>query len=95
MDTRLLPAQQARQGRDHAPGAPVGPLEHRVSRLKHRGEKDFICPPSQAEGAMGVISSQDKEFLVLDAEHTGLMASPVCKNEFWPHVRDWLEPRSR
>jgi polyhydroxyalkanoate synthase subunit PhaC len=63
--------------------------------LNIAGEKDFICPLPQAEGAMDLIGSQDKEFLALDAGHIGLMTSPVAKNELWPRVRDWLEPRSR
>ncbi len=63
--------------------------------LNIAGKKDFICPPSQAEGGMDLIGSRDKEFLALDAGHIGLMTSPVAKNELWPRVRDWLEPRSR
>ena len=63
--------------------------------LNIAGKKDFICTPSQADGAMDLISSRDKEFLALDAGHVGLMTSPVAKNELWPRIRDWLEPRSR
>ena len=37
---------------------------------------------------MDVICSQDKEFLVLDAGHVGLTASPVAKNELWPRIHD-------
>ena len=44
---------------------------------------------------MDVLGSQDKEFLVLDAGRIGLMTSPVAKNELWPRIHDWLEPRSR
>ena len=58
------------------------------------GSKDFICPVSQAEPTMNLVSSQEKEFVVLDAGHVGLMAGPVAKDELWPRVRDWLEPRS-
>ncbi|MDP8952944.1 MAG: alpha/beta fold hydrolase [Actinomycetota bacterium] len=63
--------------------------------LNIAGKKDFICPLPQAEGAMDLLSSQDKEFLAMDAGHIGLMASSVARNELWPRVRDWLEPRSR
>ncbi len=62
--------------------------------LNIAGKKDFICPLSQAETTMDVISSQDKEFLTLDAGHIGLMTGPIAKNEIWPRVRDWLESRS-
>ncbi len=41
---------------------------------------------------MNSVGSEDKEFLVLDAGHVGLMAGPVSRKE--PRVRDWLGPRS-
>jgi polyhydroxyalkanoate synthase len=57
------------------------------SVLNVAGEKDYICPLPQAEPTTGLIGSQDKEFLVLDAGHIGLMCGPVAINEFWPRVR--------
>jgi polyhydroxyalkanoate synthase subunit PhaC len=63
--------------------------------LNIAGSKDFICPLSQAEPTMDLVGSRDKEFVVLDAGHVGLMAGPVAKEELWPRVRDWLEPRSQ
>jgi polyhydroxyalkanoate synthase subunit PhaC len=68
--------------------------EIRCPVLNIAGRKDYICPVSQAEATMDLVGSEDKEFLVLDAGHVGLMCSPVAKNELWPRVRDWLEPRS-
>jgi polyhydroxyalkanoate synthase len=59
------------------------------------GSKDFICPVAQAEATMDLVRSQDKEFVVLDAGHVGLMAGPMAKEELWPRVRDWLKPRSK
>ncbi|QIN83611.1 alpha/beta fold hydrolase [Rubrobacter tropicus] len=55
------------------------------------GARDYICPVSQAEAVMRLTGSRDKEFLVLDAGHVGLMAGPVAKEVLWPRVRDWLE----
>ena len=63
--------------------------------LNVAGSKDFICPVAQAEATMNLVGSQDKEFVVLDAGHVGLMAAPVAKEELWPRVKDWLEPRSK
>ena len=63
--------------------------------LNIAGSKDFICPVAQAEPTMNLVGSRDKEFLVLDAGHVGLMVGPVAKEELWPRVRDWLEPRSK
>jgi polyhydroxyalkanoate synthase len=65
-----------------------------VPLLNIAGEKDYICPLSQAKPTMDLVGSEDREMLVLDAGHVGLMASPVAKNELWPRIRDWLEPRS-
>ena len=62
--------------------------------LNVAGEKDYICPPSQAKPTMDLVRSQDKEMLVLDAGHVGLMVGPVTKKELWPRIGDWLEPRS-
>jgi len=62
--------------------------------LNIAGSKDFICPVAQAEATMDLVVSRDKEFVVLDAGHVGLMAAPVAKEELWPRVKDWLKPRS-
>jgi polyhydroxyalkanoate synthase len=62
-------------------------------------KKDFIYRLLQTEGAMDLmmdlISSRDKEFLAVDVGYIGLVTSPVAKNELWPRVRGWLEPRLR
>jgi polyhydroxyalkanoate synthase len=63
--------------------------------LNIAGSKDFICPLAQAEATMELVGSQDKEFLVLDAGHVGLMAAPVAKDDLWPQVKNWLDPRSK
>jgi polyhydroxyalkanoate synthase len=63
--------------------------------LNIAGSKDFICPVAQAETTMNLVGSQDKEFVVFDAGHIGLMAGPVAKEQLWPRVRDWLKPRSK
>ncbi len=94
MDPGILSAKQAPQGGDGTSRAKGRPLEHRVPLLDIAGSKDFICPVTQAEPTMNLVSSQEKEFVVLDAGHVGLMAGPVAKDELWPRVRDWLEPRS-
>lgn len=58
------------------------------------GAQDTIAPLSQTKPAMRLVGSHDKELLVLDAGHIGLMASPVAKSAFWPQIRNWLAPRS-
>lgn len=63
--------------------------------LNIAGAKDHICTLPQAEATMGLISSQDKEFLVLDAGHVGLLTGGNAKMQLWPKLRDWLERHSK
>ncbi len=43
---------------------------------------------------MDLVSSEDKEFLVLDAGHVGLLTGRSAKKDLWPKVGSWLEERS-
>jgi polyhydroxyalkanoate synthase len=67
----------------------------RASLLNIAGAKDIICPLSQTEATMDLVGSEDKEHLILDAGHVGLLASPAAKETFWPRIETWLEARSR
>ena len=62
--------------------------------LSIAGKKDHICTLPQAEAVMGLISSKDKEFFVLDAGHVGLLTGRGAKKSLWPKVSGWLETRS-
>ncbi len=62
--------------------------------LSIAGKEDLICPLPQAEGAMDLVASEDKEFLALDAGHVGLMAGPIAKRKLWPDLTYWLARRS-
>jgi polyhydroxyalkanoate synthase len=62
--------------------------------LSIAGKEDLICTLPQAEGAMDLVGSEEKEFLVLDAGHVGLMAGPIAKRELWPDLTYWLARRS-
>ena len=66
----------------------------RVPLLSVAGEEDVICPLPQAQAAMNLVGSRDKEFLALAAGHAGLMASPAAKGKLWPSLVDWLAQRS-
>ncbi len=65
-----------------------------VPLLSVAGRKDHICLLPQAEALMDLISSEDKEFFVLDAGHVGLMTGRGAKKGLWPKVSDWLGTRS-
>jgi polyhydroxyalkanoate synthase len=59
------------------------------------GKKDHICTLPQAEATMRLISSQDKEFYVIDAGHVGLLTGSDARKKLWPKIQSWLEPRSQ
>jgi polyhydroxyalkanoate synthase len=58
------------------------------------GQQDHICTLPQAEAAMRLLGSQDKEFFTLDAGHVGLLTSPNARKKLWPRLWNWLESRS-
>ncbi len=58
------------------------------------GSQDHICTLPQAEAAMRLVGSQDKEFFALNAGHVGLLIGSGARASMWPRLRDWLEPRS-
>jgi poly[(R)-3-hydroxyalkanoate] polymerase subunit PhaC len=62
--------------------------------LNIAGEKDHICTLPQAEATMDLVSSEDKEFFVLDAGHVGLMTGRGAKKGLWPKASSWLAERS-
>lgn len=62
--------------------------------LSIAGTKDHICTLPQAEAAMRLVGSTDKEFLVLEAGHVGLLTGSGAKGTLWPKVRSWLAAHS-
>ena len=55
-----------------------------VSLLNIAGAKDIICPLSQTEATMDLVRDEDKEHLILDAGHLGLIASPEARKTSGP-----------
>jgi polyhydroxyalkanoate synthase len=62
--------------------------------LNIAAEQDHICPLPQAEPTTDLVSSEDKEFLVLAAGHVGLLTGRSAKKDLWPKLGSWLEERS-
>jgi polyhydroxyalkanoate synthase subunit PhaC len=60
----------------------------KCSVLNLAGEKDHLVFCSQTETTMDLIGSEDKEFVVLDAGHVGLVMGRGAKDDLWPQVRD-------
>ncbi len=65
------------------------------SLLNIAARKDHIVPFCQSETVMDLVSSRDKEFVVLDAGHVGLLTGSGAKKNLWPRLQAWLESRSR
>jgi polyhydroxyalkanoate synthase len=65
------------------------------SVLNIAGKRDHICTLPQAEATMRLISSQDKEFFVLDAGHVGLLVDADVQKKLFPKIYTWLEARSQ
>ncbi len=65
-----------------------------ASLLNIARAKDVICPLSQTEATMDLVGSEEKEHLIFDAGHVGLLASPAARQTYWPRMENWLEARS-
>ncbi len=57
-------------------------------------KQDHICTLPQAEAALRLTGSQDKEFFTLNAGHIGLLIGSGARASMWPRLRNWLETRS-
>jgi polyhydroxyalkanoate synthase len=57
-------------------------------------EGDHITPPCQSAGIMAKVSSKDKELFRTPGGHIGIMAGSGADKRTWPHINDWLAPRS-
>ena len=70
-----------------------------VSRIKANlltviAEGDHITPPCQSEAILEKVSSEDKEVFRVPGGHIGIMAGSGAHRTTWPHIEQWLRPRS-
>lgn len=56
--------------------------------------KDDIVTLKCAEGAMKIVGSKDKTFMVKKGGHVGILTGSMAKNEVWPDIFSWLSERS-
>jgi len=57
-------------------------------------DQDHISLPSQSKVIMDLVSSTDKEQIILHAGHVGLVVGRSASKGLWPALERWLEPRS-
>jgi polyhydroxyalkanoate synthase len=62
--------------------------------LNIAAKQDHICPLPQTESTADLVSSEDTEFVVLDAGHVGLLTGRSARKDLWPKISSWLETRS-
>ena len=65
------------------------------SLLSIAGTQDIICRVPQAEAIMHLVSSQDKEFCVLEGGHIGMLAGAEARQGLWLKAHRWLDARSQ
>ena len=57
--------------------------------------RDHIVPPETARPALGLVGSEDKQELLLDAGHIGLAVGRKAHKTTIPQISDFLRKRSR
>ncbi len=56
---------------------------------------DHIAPASGTKPLLELVSSEDITCIDRPGGHIGLMAGSKARNEIWPDIVEWLEPRSQ
>jgi polyhydroxyalkanoate synthase len=75
-------------------GQPVDLSHLRANLLTVIAEGDHITPPCQSETLLPLVASQDKECYRVPGGHIGIMAGSGASKRTWPHIDQWLGPRS-
>ncbi len=76
-------------------GLPIDLAKIRCPVLSVGGVKDAVAPPTQTQAITELVGSQERQRIVLDAGHLGLLVGPFAQRVTWPAVQAWLEPYSR
>jgi len=66
----------------------------RANLLTVIAKDDHITPPCQSESLPALVSSADKEVFRVPGGHIGIMAGSGANRRTWPHIDQWLGPRS-
>jgi polyhydroxyalkanoate synthase len=66
----------------------------RANLLTVIADGDHITPPCQSETLPDRVSSVDKETFRVPGSHIGIMAGSAAHKRTWPHIDNWLAPRS-
>lgn len=55
---------------------------------------DEIAPPSSVAALFDKVAGRDRRYLELPGGHIGLVAGRSARDNLWPRIKGWLEPRS-
>jgi polyhydroxyalkanoate synthase len=75
-------------------GQPVDFSNIKMSYLNVLADRDQIVLMSQSDMALGLVSSQDKEQIVVPGGHIGLAVGRTAVKGLWPALDKWLSARS-
>jgi polyhydroxyalkanoate synthase len=67
----------------------------RANLLNVIADGDHITPPCQSESVLAKVGSPDKEVFHVHGGHIGIMAGNGAHKRTWPHIDQWLAPRSK
>ncbi|MDA1077015.1 MAG: hypothetical protein O3A63_20050 [Proteobacteria bacterium] len=65
-----------------------------VPLLSCVAEHDHLAPRDSTEALLSLVSSTDKEEVLLKGGHVSLIAGPNARKRMWPRLSAWLAPRS-
>jgi polyhydroxyalkanoate synthase len=72
-------------------GWPVRLVNIRVPLLNVAGLDDTVAPRSSTGAVMRLVGSEDREELVVEGGHVGVVVGRRASTEVWPKIADWLE----
>ena len=58
------------------------------------GKRDHIVPLESGEPLVQLVGSKDKEQIVIEGGHVGIVAGRGAVKQLWPRVAEWLAERS-
>ncbi len=71
-------------------GRPVRLSSIRVPVLNVAALADGIAPRPTTSAILGKVGSRDREELLIQAGHVGIVVGRTAKQDLWPKVGDWL-----
>jgi polyhydroxyalkanoate synthase len=75
-------------------GRPVDLRKIKASFLAIMAQHDHIVPYESAKEMLKIISSTDKQEVVMKGGHVSVLAGPNASGRLWPVLDNWLAPRS-